>query len=118
MRLLTFWREGQLRVGALIEDWVVDLNRAYRLWLLEQRDDDELTVADARLPADMLSLLAGGESALDAAWKAAGFRLLEQGRLDLAPLVTHEFPLSGIQQAFELLMEPQAEAIKVAILLD
>ena len=45
----------------------------------------------------------------------AAIQLLEQGRLDLAPLVTHEFPLADIQQAFDLLMDPQAEAIKVAI---
>jgi 2-desacetyl-2-hydroxyethyl bacteriochlorophyllide A dehydrogenase len=46
----------------------------------------------------------------------AALQLLEQGHLDLAPLVTHEFPLAEIQQAFDLLMDPQAEAIKVAIL--
>ena len=42
-------------------------------------------------------------------------QLLEQERLDLTPVVTHEFPLAEIQQAFELLMDPQSEAIKVAI---
>ena len=46
----------------------------------------------------------------------AALQLLEQGRLDLTPLVTHEFPLAEIQQAFDLLMDPHAEAIKVAIL--
>ena len=73
MQLLTFSHQGQVRVGARYDDWVVDLNRAYRLLLVEQRDDDELAVADARLPADMLALLAGGEFSLDAARKAASF---------------------------------------------
>jgi 2-desacetyl-2-hydroxyethyl bacteriochlorophyllide A dehydrogenase len=45
----------------------------------------------------------------------AAHQLLEQRRLDLAPLVTHEYPLAEVQQAFDLLMDPQAEAIKVAI---
>ena len=46
----------------------------------------------------------------------AALELLEQGRLDLASLVTHEFPLAEIQRAFDLLLDPQAEAIKVAII--
>ena len=48
----------------------------------------------------------------------AAQQILEQGRFDLAPLITHEFPLGDIQQAFDLLMNPRAEAIKVAILID
>ena len=48
----------------------------------------------------------------------AALQLLEQGCLELAPLITHKFPLSEIQQAFDVLMDPQAEAIKVAILVD
>lgn len=45
----------------------------------------------------------------------AGLRLVQEERLDLKPLITHEFPLEGIQDAFDLLMAPRSEAIKVAI---
>lgn len=53
MRLLTFARGDQRRVGARAGDGIVDLNRA-----------------DPAIPADMIGLLAGGKSALDAAGSA------------------------------------------------
>ena len=45
MRLLTYLREGQSRVGTQLDDWVVDLDRAYRLCLLDEGNESELAVA-------------------------------------------------------------------------
>ncbi len=73
MRLMTYLREGQSRVGAKLDDRVIDLNRAYRLWWLDNRNPAELAAADARVPVDMLALLAGGKASLDAAQKAVAF---------------------------------------------
>lgn len=50
MRLVTYQREGQARTGAQLDEQVVDLNRAYRVALQHTGDDDELAVADARVP--------------------------------------------------------------------
>jgi 2-desacetyl-2-hydroxyethyl bacteriochlorophyllide A dehydrogenase len=42
-------------------------------------------------------------------------RLLELKQVNLERMVTHHFPLSQLQQAFETLSEPDHQAIKVAI---
>jgi len=41
--------------------------------------------------------------------------ILEQGDLDLKPLITHKFPLSDIQKGFDLLMERGNKAVKILI---
>ncbi len=66
MHLVTYYRQGETRTGALIGDFVVDLNRAYRLLLRHHESHDELAVADVRLPTNMIGLLAAGEPALAA----------------------------------------------------
>ena len=48
----------------------------------------------------------------------AGLALMEQGCLDFKPLLTHSFDLFDVQQAFDLLMDPQNRAIKVTIKVD
>ncbi len=55
MRLVTFLASDQPRLGALLDDSVLDLNRA-----------------DATLPTDALALLQGGPSLLDRARRALG----------------------------------------------
>jgi 2-desacetyl-2-hydroxyethyl bacteriochlorophyllide A dehydrogenase len=42
-------------------------------------------------------------------------KLVEQGRVDLKSLITHEFPLERVQEAFEALMDAGKRAVKVAI---
>ena len=42
-------------------------------------------------------------------------RILEQGALDLAPLITHEFSTDQVQDAFDLLMQPDNQAVKVVV---
>jgi acylpyruvate hydrolase len=73
MRLVTYQREGQIRAGAQLEGKVVDLNRAYRAVLSRKGDEAELAVADARVPSEIISLLKGGDAALEAARQAVAF---------------------------------------------
>ena len=42
-------------------------------------------------------------------------RLIEQGRIDTVPLITHRFPLSRIDEAYRLFENRQDGVIKVAI---
>ena len=73
MRLVTYHREGQARIGGQIDGQIIDLNRAYRAMLRYGGNDDELAVADARVPTDMIGLLQGGETSLKAARQALAF---------------------------------------------
>jgi 2-keto-4-pentenoate hydratase/2-oxohepta-3-ene-1,7-dioic acid hydratase in catechol pathway len=73
MRLVTYQREGQARTGAELDEQIVDLNRAYRAALQHAGTDDELAVADRRVPTDMVGLLSGGETSLRAAQQAIAF---------------------------------------------
>ncbi len=73
MRLVTYEREGQVRVGAQLDGQIVDLNRAYRAALHHAKNEDELAVADMRVPSDMIDLLRGGEASLKAAQQALAF---------------------------------------------
>jgi threonine dehydrogenase-like Zn-dependent dehydrogenase len=45
-------------------------------------------------------------------------KLLADKRVDLKPLITHQVPLAQVQDAFDLLMDPQNEAIKVVVNVD
>jgi len=42
-------------------------------------------------------------------------RLIESGRLDVAPLVTHRFPLGEYQKAFDLLRSRSEPVVKVIL---
>ena len=73
MRLVTYQYEGQARTGAQIDGQIIDLNRAYATMLRSEGDDDELAVANARVPGDMIALLQGGATSLRAAQDALAF---------------------------------------------
>jgi acylpyruvate hydrolase len=73
MKLVTYSREGCVALGALSDGRVVDLHRAHRARLLHLRDQDELAVADLRVPPDLLGLLRGGPKSLAAAREALAF---------------------------------------------
>lgn len=73
MRLVTYQHEGQARTGALLGELVIDLNRGYRAALRHLGNANELAVADLRLPADMVSLLNGGEASLSAAGRVVAY---------------------------------------------
>lgn len=62
------------RVGALVGDQVIDLNRAFARYLLERRGaSDAQAQADANLPSDLEHLMARGEAALDGAREALAY---------------------------------------------
>jgi threonine dehydrogenase-like Zn-dependent dehydrogenase len=44
--------------------------------------------------------------------------LVARRQVKLADVVTHQFPLGEVQQAFDLLMEPNTPALKVAVVVD
>jgi acylpyruvate hydrolase len=73
MRLVTYQHEDQSRTGAQLDEQVVDLNRAYHAALLHMGNEDELAVADMRVPTDMIGLLRGGDTSLRAAQQAVAF---------------------------------------------
>jgi threonine dehydrogenase-like Zn-dependent dehydrogenase len=52
-------------------------------------------------------------------WDFQGaLKLLRDEQIDLKPLITHQVPLSQVQEAFELLMDPKNEALKVVVKVD
>ena len=73
MRLVTYHHEGQARSGAQIGGQIIDLNRAYAALLRHRDDDEEMAVANARVPTDMIALLQGGETSLKATQDALTF---------------------------------------------
>jgi acylpyruvate hydrolase len=73
MRLVAFSRRGQVALGALFREGVVDLERAYRAALLHHGDLDELAVAERRVPSDLQELLHGGTESLAAARRTLSY---------------------------------------------
>ena len=57
MKLVTYSWKGNVSLGALSNERVVDLHRAYVAALSRENDADELAVADLRVPGDLLGLL-------------------------------------------------------------
>jgi acylpyruvate hydrolase len=86
MKLLTYSRKGQVALGALSGEYVVDLHRAYRAALTDAGDLDELAVADLRVPPDLLVLLQGGDASMAAARRALAFVTQRQVAYDLDDL--------------------------------
>jgi acylpyruvate hydrolase len=74
--------------GALSRERVVDLRRAYVAALCHWGDEDELAVADLRVPDDLLGLLRGGEASMAAARRALQF-VEEQGVANQADGLCH-----------------------------
>jgi acylpyruvate hydrolase len=73
MKLVTYSREGCVASGALSNERVVDLQRAHRARLPYLCDQDELAVADFRVPPQLLGLLQGGSRSIAAAREALTF---------------------------------------------
>jgi acylpyruvate hydrolase len=78
MKLVTYAWRGGAALGALEDGQVVDLRRAYAAALRRDGDADELAVADLRVPGDLLGLLRGGETSLEAARRALKFAVEER----------------------------------------
>jgi acylpyruvate hydrolase len=73
MRLVTYQGKGQPRLGAQLDEQVIDLNRAYHAVLRHAGNEDERAVANLRVPTDMIGLLRGGRASLEAASQALSF---------------------------------------------
>lgn len=73
LKLVTYEEKGESRLGALLEDTIIDLNRAYAR-LLQQRGQPRATaIADVIVPPNMLEFLRGETSAMQAANEAVLF---------------------------------------------
>lgn len=52
-------------------------------------------------------------------WDFQGaLKLLADKRINLKPLITHQMPFANVQEAFELLIDPKNDAVKVVIIVD
>lgn len=59
-----------------------------------------------------LTFKAGGVDGCDC---AEILSLIEQGKIDTTPLITHRFPLSRIDEAYEIFENKEDNVIKIAI---
>ncbi len=77
MKLVTFRVSTPLgtfaRVGAMSDEYFVDLNMAYARWLADQSEARPRRLADAQVPPTMLEFLEGGPSAMAAARRALDY---------------------------------------------
>ena len=63
----------EVRIGAVLDEVVVDLNSSYSASLAEKGEVNPLGVADAIIPTDMVAFLSNGETGLKAAEEAVNF---------------------------------------------
>jgi acylpyruvate hydrolase len=94
MKLITYSWKGQVLLGALLNQQVVDLRRAYAAALHHWGDADEMAVADLRVPGDLLGLLRGGAASMAAARRALTF-VKEQGVGN--PAEVPRYPLAEVE---------------------
>jgi len=73
MKLASYVLGGELRLGAVDGDAVVDLNRAYAAKLREEGRAAAQVAADAAIPVDATTFLALGEPAIAAAGEALAY---------------------------------------------
>lgn len=73
MRLVSFRRLEQTRIGALLDEKVIDLNRAYRACLGSAGEQIDPFEANRTVPAEMTDFLAGGAKTMAAARRALAF---------------------------------------------
>jgi acylpyruvate hydrolase len=95
MRLVSFSWKGHVALGALANDRVVDLHRAYQAALRHSGDCDQLAMARLRVPADLLGLLQGGETSMAAARHALRF-VEEQRAMDQTTEWCYSVPDVGL----------------------
>jgi len=65
-----------MRVGAMRDQSVVDVNMAYARWLADQRETQPQRLANAQVPAAMLEFLEGGPSTLAATRRALDYAVM------------------------------------------
>jgi acylpyruvate hydrolase len=75
MKLVTFRKNGVSRIGAYVDQKVVDLNLAYQSLVESQGKFRAKQIAEAFVPVNMVGLLQGGEESIAEAKKAVTFAL-------------------------------------------
>ncbi|WP_042350769.1 fumarylacetoacetate hydrolase family protein [Bacillus massiliigorillae] len=75
MKLITFSREGVTRIGAIVEEEVVDLHLAYRTSLEQDGKIRAQQIADAFVPEEMTAFLQGGKESMELAKAAIDYAL-------------------------------------------
>jgi len=75
MKLITFSREGVTRIGAIVNEEVVDLHLSYRTMLEQEGKIRAQEIADAFVPADMTGFLQGGKESMELAKTAIDYAL-------------------------------------------
>lgn len=87
MKLLTYRKGRNLRLGALVDEVVIDLNGGYARYLREERGEEtSQKLANRVLPRDMLSFLDQGDRTLNAAKVAVEYvqKLGEHEKMGIA----------------------------------
>jgi acylpyruvate hydrolase len=75
MKLITFIKEGIQRVGAVVDNEVVDLNLAYQTLVESDGKLRARQIAEAYVPADMNGFLQGGKESMELAKSAIEYAL-------------------------------------------
>jgi len=75
MKLVTYLFSHQPRLGAIVGDWIADLNRAHHEWVPTHRNLPTGCGDGRPLPTAMLPFLEAGSNAMNAAREAASFIL-------------------------------------------
>jgi 2-keto-4-pentenoate hydratase/2-oxohepta-3-ene-1,7-dioic acid hydratase in catechol pathway len=89
MKLVSYRREGQVRIGAVVEDAVVHLNA--------------LLHGDEKIPEDMVQFLERGDDGMDSAWRAVG-RFLRERPAAAVTALDHCDLLSPVPRPGKILM--------------
>ncbi|MFP3952137.1 MAG: fumarylacetoacetate hydrolase family protein [Candidatus Bathyarchaeia archaeon] len=79
MKLATFKIHTEERVGAVVEDEVVDLCSAYAAMLRDDGESNPVLWARAAVPFRMIDFLGGGEASLDSAEEALEYAVENPG---------------------------------------
>jgi threonine dehydrogenase-like Zn-dependent dehydrogenase len=99
-------------VGSQLEPALDLVRKAGRIVLFGMNEQARANVAQVRITRDELRLL-GGFVGQDTLVFPPAIRLLEQGRINLEPLVTHRIGLPELPEAVEELRAGRAAKIEV-----
>jgi acylpyruvate hydrolase len=75
MKLISFAKEGVTRIGAVVENEVIDLNLAYQALVESEGKLRARQIAEAYVPSDMNGFLQGGKESMELAKNAIEFAL-------------------------------------------
>ncbi|MGO4890378.1 fumarylacetoacetate hydrolase family protein [Anaerobacillus sp. MEB173] len=75
MKLITFTQAGISRIGAIVNEEVIDLHASYKALLESEGKLRAKQIAEALVPADMTGFLQGGQESIELAEKAINYAL-------------------------------------------